>query len=374
VILARRLTAALLAIAAVLAAAQVTWRVLRPATVLAAAKDPYPPAPAHPPGVTGRTTMAPLIVDGRIRVYAAERQLRADAPVDAPSLVTPRWSLRRWPQQLNGVVAIGTTVVSRWSDGELIAVDGRTGTITWQAAGPPAGPYAGLRTGASTVWAPPGLFTAGSRVLATGGGQVVAYAGGVVAWRAAACPHGFTTRAGQYVCPAGAWDVPSGQPAGSWPVGPFTPLGCGVARSGCEGFRDGAGRGWLSTTGAPRRTPALDGPGSTVAAGVPLTVSGPTVSSATWRWTDPAGGAAQVLGGEQGRIQLLTAGRQLVTVDAATGTATAILLAFGTETIRWTPGLWQTTATYTAVERLADPDPTSVHHYFTVGTVIITAT
>jgi hypothetical protein len=375
VTLPRRLTAALVTVLALLAATLVIWQILKPATVLAAATDPYPPAPVHAPGVTGRTSVAPLIVDGRIRVYAAERQLRADGPVDAKTLYTPRWSLRRWPQQLNGVVAIGSTVVSRWSDGEVIALDGRTGTIAWQVKGPPADPYAGLRTGASTVWAPPGLFTAGSRVLVTGAGQVFAYEGGMLAGQATACADGFTTQADQYVCPTGAWNVANGQPVATWPTGPFTPLGCGIAHSGCEGFRDATGQGWLSIAGgSPRRTPALDSPGSTVAAGLPLTVTGSSVASARWTWTDPAGGPVQVLGGEAGKIQLLTAGRDLVTLDATTGTATAIRLAVDTEKTTWTPGLWQTTATYTAIERLNNTNPTTVDHYFTVETVIIAAT
>jgi hypothetical protein len=368
----RRLIAALLALAA---AAFVVWRVLKPAEVLATASSPYPAAHAHAPGVTGKTAAAPLIVDNRIRVFAAERQVRADAPVDGKTSYTPRWSLRRWPAQLNGVVAVGTTVVSRWSDGKLIAIDGRTGQIAWRASGPPAGPYSGLRTGASTVWAPPGLFTADTTVLVAGGGQVVAFASGVRRWQIAACTAGFTTAGGQYVCPTGVYDVGSGAAAQSWPAGPFTALGCDVAHSHCEGIRDAAGRGWLTTSGTPQRTPSLDAPGSTVVAGMPLTVTGPTVAAAGWRWTDPSGAPVQVLGGDNGKVYLLTAVRRLVIVDAATGVARAsFALAVGTETTNWTPGSWQTTDSHVAVERLDDPDPASVHHYFTVETVVIAAT
>jgi hypothetical protein len=368
----RRFIAALLALAA---AAFVVWRVLKPAEVLATASSPYPSAHAHRPGVTGKTAGAPLIVDGRIRVFAAARQVRADAPVYAKTSRTPRWSFRRWPEQLNGVVAVGTTVVSRWSDGELVAIDGRSGRIAWRATGPPAGPYAGLRTGASTVWAPTGLFTAGTTVLVAGGGQVVAFAAGVRRWQIAACPDGFTTAGGQYVCPTGAYDVGSGTAAPSWPAGPFTALGCDIADSQCEGVRDASGHGWLTTAGVPQRTPALDAPGSTVAAGVPLTVTGPRVTAPGWHWTDPAGGRIQVLGGAKGKVYLLTAGRRLVTVDAATGVAkSSFALAVGPENTKWRPGRWQTTGSYVAVERLNDPNPASVHHYFTVDTVVIAAT
>jgi hypothetical protein len=374
VTLARRLTAAFVAFVALVAAGLVAWRVLKPAEVLATASGGFPVAQVLAPGVTGKTAGAPLIVDERIRVFAAKRQVRADGPVSAKTSYTPRWSFRRWPQQLTGVVAIGTTVVSRWSDGELVALDARSGAIVWRAAGPAAGAYSGLRTGASTVWAPPGLFTAGSRVLVAGAGQVVAFAAGIRLWSAPACADGFTTAGGQYVCPAGAYDVSSGAAVRSWPSGPFTALGCGVAHSGCEGFRDGAGRGWLTTSALPQRTPALDAPDTTVAAGVPLTVTGPTVASAHWRWTDPAAGAVQVLGWAGHKVYLLTADRHLVIVDAATGAATSFVLAVGTEATKWTPGLSQTTASYVAIERLDNPDPNSVDHYFTVETVVIAAT
>ena len=77
----------------------------------------------------------------------------------------------------------------------------------------------------------------------------------------------------------------------------------------------------------------------------------------------------QVLGGTASKVVLLTAGRRLVIVDAATGTVVSYLLAVDTESVKWQPGRWQVTDSYAAIERLDDPDPASVHHYFTVGTV-----
>ena len=104
-------------------------------------------------------------------------------------------------------------------------------------------------------------------------------------------------------------------------------------------------------------------------------MTGPTVAAAGWRWTDRSGAPVQVLGGDKGKVYLLTAVRRLVIVDAATGVARAsFALAVGTETTNWTPGSWQTTDSHVAVERLDDPDPASVHHYFTVETVVIAAT
>ena len=372
--LARRLTAALVTVVALVAAGLVAWRVLKPAEVLATAPVAYPAPIEREPGVTGKTAGAPLIVDGRVRVFAAKRQVRADGPVDAKTSYTPGWSFRRWPQQLNGIVAAGSAVVTRWSDGLLVALDSRTGEELWRVPGPPAGSYTGLRTGASTVWAPDGLFTAGPQVLVAAAGQVSAYLGGVRRWSVSACGDGFTTLAGQYVCPTGLYDVQTGEMVAGWQVGPFTALGCGVARSGCEGFRDASGRGWLTTSGTPRRTPALDAPDTTLAAGEPLTVTGPTVVAARWQWTDPAGGAVQVLGGAGKKIYLLTAARQLVIVDGLTGATSSFVLAVGSEATTWRPGGWQVTDAHVAIERLDDPDPESVHHYFTVETVVIAAT
>ena len=377
-----------LAAAVLLAAAGlVVWRVLAPAEVLAEATDPYPAAAVHAPGVTGRTAAAPLIVEGRIRVFAAKRQVRADAPVDAKTSYTPRWSYRRWPEQLNGVVAVGSTVITRWSDGTLVAIDGRTGRIAWRAAGPPAGGYTGDRTGAATVWAPPGLYTAGDTVLATGGRQIAAYDAGTggLRWRADSAADcgavGFTTAGGQFACGGSVYEAASGAHLPGWPPGPFSPLACDVARSGCAGLRAAAGRAWLASGGLPMRAPRLDPPGSVLAAGLALSVSGGAVvalgvltGAEAWRWSAPSGQTVSVLAATPAAVHLLTSTRELVTVDARTGAVrSAFRLAVGTEKTTWTPGLWQATDGYVAVERIDDPAPASVHHYFTVETVIIAA-
>ncbi|HEU5111437.1 MAG TPA: PQQ-binding-like beta-propeller repeat protein [Micromonosporaceae bacterium] len=163
-------------------------RVLGAAEVVTAAVKTYPATAATPtPGVIGTLAAAPLIVDGRLRVYATTRQIKADLPVDARTQRSPYWSYRRWPEQLVGVVAVRTTVVGRWSDGALIAVDARTGTVAWRADGPvPESPgYGGRRTGAATVYAPDGLFTAGDVVIARGASEASAVRAtdGTVLWR-----------------------------------------------------------------------------------------------------------------------------------------------------------------------------------------------
>jgi outer membrane protein assembly factor BamB len=363
----------LIALVLLAGAGVVVWRVLAPTEVVDPARDAYPPAVAPPPGVTGETAGAPLIVEGRIRVFAAKRQVSADAPVAAKTSYTPRWSYRRWPAQLNGVVAVGRTVISRWSDGELVAIDGATGRVAWRANGPPAPGYTGLSTGAATVWAPPGLVTAGPIVLA--GGAAFDAATGAPRWRAG-CPDGFGTTGGAYVCGGAAYAAQTGARLTGWPAGPLTPLDCGVARSGCGGFRTGTSEVWLASGPRPLRVR-----GPLLAAGLSVQIDGGSVTASTsgtarrwWRWSAPAGQTVRLLGSSGGRVYLLTSVRELVAVEAATGVVrSAFRLAVGTEKATWTPGLWQIAGGYVAVERLDDPDPASVHHYFTVATVVIAA-
>lgn len=420
----------LVALALLAAAGVVVWRVLGPAEVLDIARDGYPPTVRHRSGVTGETAAAPLIVQGRIRVYAAKRQVRADAPVTAKTMLTPRWSYRRWPAQLNGVVAVGRTVITRWSDGRLTAIDAGAGTIAWRAGGPPAGGYTGLRTGAATVWEPPGLFTAGTTVIATGGGQIAAYAvaDGRLRWHAATTTGcagaGFTTAGGAFACGTAVYQGATGAHLPGWPQGPFTPLDCQVAQSGCGGFRAAPTGAWLASHAVPVRAPRLDtrqlaaglalsfspagqagtsgaggqagtsGAGGAAAltgtagqggtsgiagltgtagqAGTTVIAGPPLTGAETWRWSAPPGQTVQLLGSSPGRVYLLTSARTLVTIRAATGVAHSVIrLAKGIEKTTWTPGLWQVGNGYAAVERLNDPQPTSVHHYFAVNTVIV---
>jgi len=398
----------IVAAAVVLAAAGlIGWRVLAPAEVLEPAAGAYPVAAMLPPGVTGKTTLAPLIVDGRIRVYAGERLVKADGPVEAKTMSTARWSYRRWPERLTGIVAVAATVVTRWSDGEVVALDGRTGKIAWRAGGPGAEPFAG-RTGSAAVWAPPGLHTAGTSVLIADGRQLIARAAadGTQRWAVPlppGCDDGFVTAGGRYVCGAGAWDVLSGGVVRGWPSGPFTAVGCDVARSGCAGLRDGSGQGWLTGGRRPERAPALDSPDATAGADLVLTASGgavvapgvtasggaavaPGVTASggavvafragreVWRWS----GVAQVLGVRGGRAVLLAADRRLIVLDAETGALrTEFPLYAPKERVEaWKPDRWQLTDSYLAVERLlpsAGTDPDEANHFYTIDPVVIAA-
>ncbi|MCY1142640.1 PQQ-binding-like beta-propeller repeat protein [Actinoplanes sp. Pm04-4] len=332
--MSRVLLRSLVALVLVVAAGLIGWRVLKPAEVLSPASAAYPAAASRGAGVTGRTNMAPLIVDNRLRVYAGQRQVRADAPVDAKSVNTARWSLRRWPAQVSGVVASGTTVISRWSDGQLIAIDGRTGEEAWRVGTElPAPGYEGHRTGASTVWAPPGLLVGDGVVLVSGGGRLAAYevASGARRWVAdVPCADGFTTAGGQVFCGAGAYSLANGAALTTYPNG-LVPLTCEVGRSGCAYLRGPDNRIYRADAAKPT---ALD------------------------KLVVPSG--EQLLGISRGRLVTLTADRHL-----RVGDEQAFPLAVGTEKRDWEPGLWQVTDDFVAIERLKGKD------YFTLDTVII---
>ncbi|HEU4425794.1 MAG TPA: PQQ-binding-like beta-propeller repeat protein [Pilimelia sp.] len=304
---------------ALLAASVVTvYRVLAPAEVVSATGAAYPAPPRATPRVIGSLAAAPLIVDNRVRVYANTRQVRADGPVNAHTQRSPNWSYRRWPQQLVGVVAAGATVVSRWSDGHLIAIDAQTGRVAWRAIGPAPeiNRYAGRRTGAEVVYAPRGLFTASggagrTAVLASGAGELYGFdaATGRELWRTALGGHpdcrdgGFTTTGGRFVtldaCGAEPalefYDAATGRREARWrPAGAGASLGtlpvsCAVGRSECAAMRvqgasavqagqagqgarawqgARAAQGWLFDGSRPVRAPALDSPTAWLADGI----------------------------------------------------------------------------------------------------------
>jgi hypothetical protein len=164
--LSRALVVAIGALVLVTGLGAVGWRVLRPSASLDRAGTAYPvrAAPASA-AWSGSLQHAPLIVDGRLRVYAEDRRVWADDTVTARYETTPYWSYRRWPAQLVGVVSVERPVpyvIARWSDGVVTGIDARAGRIAWQKriAPPDRDGYQGRRTGARTVYDPPGLYTA----------------------------------------------------------------------------------------------------------------------------------------------------------------------------------------------------------------------
>lgn len=423
-----RILIAAAAVGAVLAATGLTaYRIFAPAEVVTEATRGYPAAsPVASPGVIGTLAAAPLIVDGRLRVYATTRQIRADAPVDARTQRSPLWSYRRWPAQVVGVVATGTTVVGRWSDGQLIAIDGRTGTVAWRARGPrpQLERYAGRRTGAATVYAPDGLYTAGPVVIAASPAGVVAVdaADGRVRWRSAVpvargCPAiAFTTAGGGFVvaveCVASLtiYAADTGRVTSRTSAVQVRPQGCRVGRSECVGMTTGAAgrlRGWLLRGPAPVSAPGLAAADAWLVPGDRLPGGGATGDSGdrlndlavapaadgllvarradtaapVWTWqpgTVAPSGRARVIAVEPGRVHLLTAGYFLVTVDAGTGVEVSrFLFTYGRERTGWVAGHAYASGSFVLVERLAagvDPAAPDGEYYFIAQPVLLAGT
>ncbi|MDG4804339.1 PQQ-binding-like beta-propeller repeat protein [Micromonospora sp. WMMD980] len=411
----RRAVVAMAAVLAVAASVAVVARVLAPAEVETVAREPYPAAPAPTAGVIGRLPVAPLVVDNRLRVYAGARQVYADQPVTGRHRVTPFWSYRRWPAKLVGVLAEGTTVVSRWSDGKLVALDARTGRVSWRADGPPPGSVPKpRRTFAATVWDPAGLHLARTAegldvLLAAGPGAVGGYAlaDGRRLWRADVerdCRVDVgSTASGEMV----GVDTCAGPPsvelrdAGTgvvrtrWrpPDAPghlvVTAVGCRDGHSGCRGLRtagpDGAnGRGWLVTDpGEPTAAPGLDAADAVLDGERVVETSGGVVTARSartgeelWRRADIH--PARVLATEPGRVHLLTDRRELVTIDPLTGaTRSEFVFTAGRDGIGWQPGRAYAVGGYVAVERAredATPDDDDQGWFLMAEPVLLAAT
>jgi hypothetical protein len=347
-------------LAAVLAAVAV-YRVFAPTEVVAVATGAPPPAVPPPTGVVGRFGYAPLVVADRVRVYAAPRQLSADAPVTASTPRTKRWSLRRWPEQLTAVVAVGDAVVSRWSDGQLVAVDAVDGHVRWRAAGPGGGRHLGGPTGAGALWSPVGLVAGAGTVVSMGGDRAAAVDAGTGRrlWEIG-CGAGFAAGA-RFVCAAtgAVHDLASGAPVSGWPAGPVTALGC-RPQAGCAGLRDRAGQGWLLTGPAPTRAAGLDDPqvvlepaGVVALTRTPdagLVARDPATGGLRWSRDEPG----TLLAAQPGLVHLLTPRWEVVTLAAATGAvhATTLLKERPSEPLGWRPGAVHAAAGYLAVERL----------------------
>ncbi|BCL14339.1 outer membrane protein assembly factor BamB family protein [Micromonospora sagamiensis] len=400
----RRIVVAVAALLVAGLAAATVYRVLAPAEVVTVARGERPPAVDPEVGPVGRFSTAPLIVDGRLRVYATTRQVWADEPVDDRQRNTPYWSYRRWPAQLSGVLAAGTTVVSRWSDGRLVAIDAVTGRVAWRTDAPaPQEGYTGRRTGAETVWHPRGLHTATGR----GGGTVVVVVGdrqvqgtdlttGRRLWRIDVDP-GCRTDVGTTVagrlatldrCAGGPVvefrDVATGTVTERWsPPGAgaevtVTPTGCATARSDCGGLyvaesgiggqgtggaaNEDGGRGWLVDAGAPVAALGLDRAGTVLAGKVGVSVEGGVVIARSaltgdevWRRTD-LGPQTTVVAAQPGGVHLLTGEKDLVTLDPADGVERSrFRLTVGRDGTGWTPGLGYAADGYVGLERLRTP-------------------
>jgi outer membrane protein assembly factor BamB len=340
------------AVFAVLAAVGL-YRVFAPDQVATAATGDYPPAPDRPPGVVGTLPWMPLFVDSRLRVYADGRQVHADGPIDFRVQTTPYWSLRRWPARVEGIVAAGATVVSRWSDGTLVAVDARTGGVRWEVPDVTA----------------TGMHTAGDLVLLVTGADVRAYRssdGGLV-WRqpvAGCAQDSFATSAGLLAVRCADrirfHDTANGEERVAFDAaGPVTPLGCGAARSDCGGVRIGR-RAWLLDARTPVEAPALAATGVALSGSTAVTATGGTVvgvdaRTGAQRWRRPADGS--VIGTQPGRVHVLTGSAELLTLDATTGAELSRFpFVADDRAVDWDPGTTYAADGYVATERLHAPE------------------
>jgi outer membrane protein assembly factor BamB len=333
--------------AALLVAAGVTvWRVLRPSEVVNPAAVSYP-SPLDPvAGKVGALVTAPLIVDDRIRVFAKKREVWADGPPDYHYERSAYWSYRRWPAEVVGVTVVHgdrPIVVTAWSDGMLVGINAETGTIAWRIESDVLGSgYLGRRTGANTVYLPPGLFTSGSTIITVSSKTIRGYrADGIQVWERPLITdtkcHGpeFTgleqllvvdtcTHQLHRIAATDGHDLPTINIAAA----SVEPISCEVGHSDCRGMRAG-GRGWILNGTNYGESAPLAVAGSLLASEVVVTPNRPQGATAVsgvdantgktiWSWEPPAPIALLAAGTD--RVFLLTTDRTLAALDPRTGT------------------------------------------------------
>jgi outer membrane protein assembly factor BamB len=259
------------------------YRTLKPADTVTTATRPVPSPEPIKSIQYGELHSAPLIVDGQLRVYAEQRRVFADTPVKAIREMTPHWSLRRWPAEVIAVTTVEkstvggafSVVITKWSDGAVVAIDASSGQSVWQGRVEPiAGEsFQGRRTGASAVYQPDGLFVTASAtskrpiVIVTGKDQAQAFDpwNGTVRWSRTFTEHpgcynvdwtGATTYFVKDSCAAPAtleiFDADSGSKLAQWrppgaSIGPanvanwyLEPASCELGRSNCALFKAAA--------------------------------------------------------------------------------------------------------------------------------------
>jgi outer membrane protein assembly factor BamB len=341
----RLAVAAAISATLLLAAGITVWRVLRPTEVVNPAAVSYPSALDPVPGKVGALVTTPLIVDDRIRVFAKKREVWADGPPDYQYERSAYWSYRRWPAEVVGVTVLQgdePLVVTAWSDGMLVGIDAVTGTVAWRVESDALGSeYSGRRTGANTVYLPPGLFTSDSTIITVSSKTIRGYrADGIQVWERpliidTKC-HGdeFTGREQLLVVDTCTHQLHrirvtdgSDLPTINISAAAVEPISCELGHSQCLGMR-AAGRAWILNGTNYGESAPLAVAGSLLANGVVVTpdrpseaseVSGvdPNTGATLWQWHAPA--PATLLAAGTDRVFLLTTDRTLATLDPHTG-------------------------------------------------------
>jgi outer membrane protein assembly factor BamB len=324
---------------------------------------------------------APLVVEGRLRVYAEKWRVWADAPVGERYESTPYWAFRRWPAQVVGVIQApapnGAVVITQWSDGELIALDARRGAIAWRSSAPiDKREYDGRRTGASTVYEPRSLLTARAGdqtvLLVIGPRQLTAFdvATGKGLWQRelpTGCEPADWTGAGLVAVPdcgtptVQFLDAVSGAERGSWTSPnasvPPTPALCELSRSECRLVSVRFQTWLLGADGSLDAVPSLEvnaqlaGERVIYQTGTGVAARRLTDPSPLWTWN----GRGRLISADSGGVYLITDDRTVLELSPATGHLVAIGCASSAPNEDWKLGhVYPTGGTYLALERITN--------------------
>ncbi|MER7003144.1 PQQ-binding-like beta-propeller repeat protein [Dactylosporangium sp. NPDC000555] len=428
----------LLVLVVVAAMGITAYRTLKPAETVSRADKPVPSPEPIESIQYAELASAPLIVEGRLRVYTEQRRVFADTPVTAQRLMTPHWSYRRWPAEVVSIVEVEkpasgvgmSVVVTKWSDGEIVALDAQKGDIVWQTKIEPADgeSFKGRRTGAKTMWAPEDLFVSASAVdkqpvvIATGKDVAVGIdpVKGEVRWtRSFATEPGcrtndwtggdayFVKNACAKPATLEIYDAASGMQLTTWrPPGASTgenvtnwfiePTSCELGRSGCAMFK-AAPTGDVVTytdaaSGVGTTTPAYWSFGADhavkpepVADKDNIVVVGDVVAQQMtggyiWAFSRSTGKrlwmsevAGRLIGGDQRNIYLINNEYQLLVLNLETGAVTSSTELRIRPTDRFVFSMLYLHAGYLVIERLQSTKESEIddRYYFNQDTVVL---
>jgi hypothetical protein len=366
--------------------AVIAYRVFAPHETLTLPTGPYPDVQVITDDRPfSELRAAPLVVEGRLRVYAEKWRVWSDAPVGERYESTPYWSFRRWPAQVIGVVtapsATGPVVVTQWSDGEIIALDARRGVVAWRDIGPvdDSRGYDGRRTGASVVYEPRSLLTVRaadrSVIIVTGPKEMIGLDAGTGRglWSRdlpIGCEPASWTGAGLVVVPDCGTptirflDVMTGAERGAWtsPVPSINPVPglCELSRNECR-LVTVRYQTWLlgadaTLTAVPEleRHAQLAGERVIYQTGIGVAARRLTDVTPLWSWQ----GQARLIAADSAGVYLITNDRTILDLSPATGHLVAIGCASAQPNEEWQIGhIYPTGGTYLALERVTKAAP-----------------